>query len=64
MVRNTIGLVVKEKNYSASSSNPNWEKEKEVYKNLVLNPDHSIIVILLDAPAAGKINIPEVELVE
>lgn len=54
---------VKEENY-ALKLNPNWEKEKEVYKKLVLNPDHSIVVILLDAPAAGKINIPEVDLVE
>ena len=40
-----------------------WE-EKEIYKKLALDPDNSIVVILLDAPAAGKINIPEVDLVE
>ena len=41
----TYNSAVKEENY-ALQLNPDWEKEKEVYKKLVLNPDHSIVVII------------------
>ncbi len=54
---------VEEENY-ALKLHHDWEKEKEIYKKLTLDPDNSIVVILLDTPAAGKINIPEVDLVE
>ena len=41
-----------------------WKQETETWKHLVLNPDNSIAVILLDAPAAGKINLAEVDIIE
>ena len=41
-----------------------WKQETETWKRLALNPDNSIVVILLDAPAAGKINLAEVDIIE
>ena len=54
---------VKKENF-AIQLHDDWKTETEIWKQLVLHPDHSIAVILLDAPAAGKINLPEVDLVE